>query len=50
MKKRTYIQPETATMILPKEALMGDITLSSSGSMATVGGGGAPKKRRTKVF
>ena len=48
MKKQTYIQPKMETMVLPKDALMGeDLILSSSGSMGKVGG--APK-RRTKVF
>lgn len=45
MKKRIYIQPNCETMVLPKEALMGeDLTLSSSGSMGTVGGGSSAPK------
>lgn len=47
MKKQTYIQPKMETTVLPKEVLMEDLILSSSGSMGKVGG--APK-RRTPVF
>lgn len=35
--KRTYIQPAIDMMVLPKDALMDEIALASSGSMGTVG-------------
>ena len=58
MKKRTYIQPKMDTMVLPQDALMGEIALAGSPTMATVGtntGSGAPFWRprnptRTPVF
>jgi len=48
MKKNTYIQPTVEAMVLPKDVLMEDLILSSSGSMGKVGG--APKRRTTEVF
>ena len=57
MEKRTYLQPKMEVAVLPKDALMNEIALASSGSMGTVGpntGNGAPKRvdpvRRTEVF
>lgn len=43
MNKKMYIEPKMETMVLPQDALMDDLTLSSSGSMGTVGG--APARR-----
>ena len=47
--KRTYIQPEVNTAVMPKYAMMGDSTaLAVSSSMGTVGGG-APSWRRNQT-
>lgn len=53
MEKRTYIQPEIGTMVLPKGVLMDDLILAASSSMGTIGA--APTWRpknptRTPVF
>ena len=51
--KKTYIQPEIETAVMPKGALMdGELILAGSSTMGTVGGGsgsGAPR-RRDQVF
>ena len=44
--KRTYIQPTIDTMVLPKEALMGPISLAGSGEGPGVGSS-APKRPAT---
>lgn len=46
MEKRTYIQPKMEMAVMPKDALLDEITIASSGSMGTVGGG-APKRHDT---
>ena len=55
MKKRTYIQPEMETMVLPAGSLMEDLVLAGSGTMGTVGKNSMPMWRpknptRTPVF
>ena len=45
-----YIEPKMETMVLPQDALMDDLTLSSSGSMGTVGGGSSAPARRAPVL
>ena len=56
MKKRTYIQPAIETLVLPKDALMGDIMQGIPGTGGGPGVGGhmptwRPKNpTRTPVF
>lgn len=50
MNKKMYIEPKMETMVLPQDALMDDLTLSSSGSMGTVGGGSSAPARRAPVL
>ena len=56
MEKRTYIQPEVDTMVLPQDALMAPQPLAGSPTMGTVGsgsgtGGSNPApKRLTEIF
>lgn len=45
-----YIEPKMETMVLPQDALMDDLTLSSSGSMGTVGGGNPAPARRAPAL
>ena len=45
MKKRTYIQPEVEAMILPKDALMGPITIPGSSEGPEDPISSAPKKK-----
>ena len=51
MEKRTYIQPEVDTMVVPKDALMDPIILAGSGEGPTLAPTWRPKNpTRTPVF
>ena len=51
MEKRTYIQPEVGTMVVPEDALMDPIILAGSGEGPTLAPTWRPKNpTRTPVF
>ena len=51
MEKRTYIQPEVGTMVVPEDAVMTPIPLAGSGEGPTLAPSWRPKNpTRTPVF